>query len=503
MPFQSKRQARWMFATDPDMARRWAHHTGNMKALPETKNTDTDSSLPEKKGVFVMADPIAGLAKQAADNALLEKLAADTHITPGLVRHLASLINIEPNRFVKLAYADPADYTIFLKVASGAVPWDSLSEGAKSGTLVKMARDTLGKALTYLKQKGTRAIQGAKGSTTETGGILGSSLPKTRVGKMLYDVPGGKSIAGRTAAGGVAATGVGATGYAANEAIPGNRFSSPKGGAAGAGSGMANGAMPEPPAAPAPNPAAAAGGAQAPGAGGAAPGGLSGTQKGLLAGGGLAAGALGVGAMMRNRKKKKEVMAFDQEFAKRVMIRAIEKRSADEFRKQAAATLIGYLDLVAAKMSTEKTAAVRKLQAAVAEGKPLSHAIKLAYPHLTGEQRGILACDMVEKAAKYQKGKSGFESGKGGMKVSGSKSGTCKPGDASGFMAKMGSAGFTKQAKALIQTIMRNKAMAGIGAGIGGAGAAGAAAGSAIKGQPSPQPGQNSLGTLNGALKPK
>lgn len=35
MPFKSKRQQRWMFANKPRMAKRWAEHTPNIKALPE------------------------------------------------------------------------------------------------------------------------------------------------------------------------------------------------------------------------------------------------------------------------------------------------------------------------------------------------------------------------------------------------------------------------------------------------------------------------------------
>ncbi len=37
MPFDSKRQARWMFANKPEMARTWAAHTPSMSALPEKK----------------------------------------------------------------------------------------------------------------------------------------------------------------------------------------------------------------------------------------------------------------------------------------------------------------------------------------------------------------------------------------------------------------------------------------------------------------------------------
>lgn len=35
MPFKSKKQARWMFANDPKMAKRWASHTPDMERLPE------------------------------------------------------------------------------------------------------------------------------------------------------------------------------------------------------------------------------------------------------------------------------------------------------------------------------------------------------------------------------------------------------------------------------------------------------------------------------------
>jgi len=35
MPFKSKAQQRFMFAKDPEMAKRWAKETPNMKKLPE------------------------------------------------------------------------------------------------------------------------------------------------------------------------------------------------------------------------------------------------------------------------------------------------------------------------------------------------------------------------------------------------------------------------------------------------------------------------------------
>jgi hypothetical protein len=35
MPFKSKKQMRWMFATHPKMAKKWAEHTPDAKSLPE------------------------------------------------------------------------------------------------------------------------------------------------------------------------------------------------------------------------------------------------------------------------------------------------------------------------------------------------------------------------------------------------------------------------------------------------------------------------------------
>ena len=36
MPFKSRQQAKWMFATHPKMAKEWAEHTPSIQALPKT-----------------------------------------------------------------------------------------------------------------------------------------------------------------------------------------------------------------------------------------------------------------------------------------------------------------------------------------------------------------------------------------------------------------------------------------------------------------------------------
>ena len=55
MPFKSKAQQKWMFANDPKMAKKWAKHTPNIKALPEKvkkKKFNAKAFEKEKKKVF-------------------------------------------------------------------------------------------------------------------------------------------------------------------------------------------------------------------------------------------------------------------------------------------------------------------------------------------------------------------------------------------------------------------------------------------------------------------
>lgn len=41
MPFESKKQMKWMFANHPAMAHRWAAETSNIKKLPEKKKPES------------------------------------------------------------------------------------------------------------------------------------------------------------------------------------------------------------------------------------------------------------------------------------------------------------------------------------------------------------------------------------------------------------------------------------------------------------------------------
>lgn len=55
MPFQSKSQQRFLFATAPATAKRWAAHTPDMKNLPEKKKKKPAEADAEEKKAFVVA----------------------------------------------------------------------------------------------------------------------------------------------------------------------------------------------------------------------------------------------------------------------------------------------------------------------------------------------------------------------------------------------------------------------------------------------------------------
>ena len=61
MPFKSKAQQRWMFATNPEKAKEWADETKDIKGLPEKKHPEEN---PQKKKlppmwVWLVGFPVA------------------------------------------------------------------------------------------------------------------------------------------------------------------------------------------------------------------------------------------------------------------------------------------------------------------------------------------------------------------------------------------------------------------------------------------------------------
>ena len=52
MPFKSKAQAKWMFSNKPEMAKKWASHTKDMKKLPVrlSAKSPRKNKKPKMKG---------------------------------------------------------------------------------------------------------------------------------------------------------------------------------------------------------------------------------------------------------------------------------------------------------------------------------------------------------------------------------------------------------------------------------------------------------------------
>ena len=48
-PFVSEAQRAWMHANKPEMAKRWAHETPNLKSLPEKKTSMSSMAKKRRK----------------------------------------------------------------------------------------------------------------------------------------------------------------------------------------------------------------------------------------------------------------------------------------------------------------------------------------------------------------------------------------------------------------------------------------------------------------------
>ncbi len=80
MPFASKAQARFMFARHPEIARRWAEHTPNMKRLPERASSKDDKRKKGKgarqKSADVFLQKLASAISRGAASYTAERLAS-------------------------------------------------------------------------------------------------------------------------------------------------------------------------------------------------------------------------------------------------------------------------------------------------------------------------------------------------------------------------------------------------------------------------------------------
>jgi hypothetical protein len=123
----------------------------------------------------------------------------------------------------------------------------------------------------------------------------------------------------------------------------------------------------------------------------------------LLAGGGAAGlGSLAYVLAQRRRRARRGEKQGTADLVYNAMLSVALKKAGDLHRKQAADLLCRHLDHQAQRLPLEKTAQIRTLQREIINGKPLSLAIKTAYPQLPGEQRGLLASRLVRAALSWQ-----------------------------------------------------------------------------------------------------
>jgi hypothetical protein len=127
--------------------------------------------------------------------------------------------------------------------------------------------------------------------------------------------------------------------------------------------------------------------------------GMSGTQT--AAPGQKQSGELGAAALPKAKSDKKQVVfktAQERDLFLTLGRRAIEKKAKEQQREKCASLLNTFLDKVASAMPVARQGPLRQLQLGVALGRPLTEAIKLAYPRLPAEQRGIFALRLVKAA---------------------------------------------------------------------------------------------------------
>lgn len=77
------------------------------------------------------------------------------------------------------------------------------------------------------------------------------------------------------------------------------------------------------------------------------------------------------------------------------------KKAQDKQRKDAVTLMTGYIDKVASDMPLERTTPFRMIQVELSRGIPLGQAIKIAFPTVNPETRGILASRLCDEALKW------------------------------------------------------------------------------------------------------
>lgn len=346
------------------------------------------------------------IAVQAAEQPYIEKIAADANISEQLIRHLASRCRMQVIPFVKAAYADVDDFLDVLQAVAGVQP---MTKKADIKTLLGKFLSSAKGAFSAARDKSGPAANSATTGLFERSTPGGSGIGSRVMNAVERHSPLGGSRAGRIATlgtgGGLGVAGIGGMAGGGNpNAGPVESavapMTNPAAQAAGGAPGAAGGAPGAPGAAPAAPPASPA-----------APGEAKGPGVGKMLGMGAAglAGGAGVAALINRRRNKKPKPAAPtkeasaRDLACLAMRKAIVKKAAAMYVEESKEVFCSYLDKVASLMPIARTGNVRVIQREIATGHSLGHAIKVAFPNLIPEKRGILAAEMVRKAAAWKK----------------------------------------------------------------------------------------------------
>ncbi len=426
MPLKSRAQEKWMWANHPAMAKRWEAHTDKSKPLPARVHH-------HKKGELMQTarDPLAAAALIAAQRSVFSKFAADTNLSRDEIVDLAAFAQMTPLDLVKQAYADPAAFNELILLKQAASEQQMLQRAisqargperqALQAQLVQMqARNTAanrGIGSSRLPSSGRPPAPSAAGLVPEAPGLAdrlssAASGARGRVGELAEQLGGHAGAVTDRVAEGLGAAGAHASqGLSSLRGAAGRMLESPAarrnlligGGVAGVGGlgllasrmggGSATPSSPPPTAANIATPP----GAELPsaaGAGGEGGGGSLITPGRLAGGAALAAGAYGLHRLLRRRREPKA--AFD-----RVLARAIRIKQAADASRLARQQMNEFLDATAARTPIEKQACLRTMQTVLAAGQPFSLAVKMAYPKLSGEQRGIVMAKLADLASAY------------------------------------------------------------------------------------------------------
>lgn len=346
--------------------------------------------------------PYAALAAQAVEHTQVTKLATDAGLTVAQVRSLAALVRLTPAALVKAAYADPADFAQFLGQATGRIKQAGVL-GSLTGLLAKLraAPGAVGGAINS-RMAGTR-VDNVLGAALSRAPAVANATPTRRLLTGGTLLGGAEELGRRTVTGGTApATPPIGPVPGAGPALAGMQAPKP---AAPAAAGPMGPPKPKPLVGPPKPPKTAPGGS----AQGPAAAGLSPAMRGLLVGGGtLAAGAAG-GALLAGRSaRKKDKKEKSAEL--HAIGRLIEKQAAAGRRLQRRAAFCRYLDKVAADLPLTRQAVLRTIQGELARGRSLGYAVKQAYPHASGEDRGLFMGQLVRLAAKQAESAGGIDS---------------------------------------------------------------------------------------------